>query len=547
MIPFTNTDIHMPLAGLDRSAPFCKQPARKLPDGTYARTTRRAVNVRAYAAIDDRRRGGSRAGLARLINEVVNTGAWGDSWGDSWTGHVFIQGLNVLVGSGYDPPGGGMQVSNSGRVVTLVAVSNGAVKVAGPGAANWTATIDGDSGTLNTTGLVFSAANQLLLFFADGSHKKYYDPSDNTVKDWTLTAGTFPEDSDGNFPRLIATWRGRTCMAGLFGDPLNIFMSKMQDPFDFDYNPATPTSTDAVKFNASLLGNVGDVVTSIIPLNDDLMLVAGDHTLWILRGDPLYGGKLDLVSDAIGMAWGAAWCRDPYGTLYFVSNRMGVYKFSPTDLTPHRISQAIEQELNGVNTGETTISLGWNDVEQALHMFLTTTSGPAADRHLTWEARTGSWWPDEFADNDYNPLCVCTFDGNQPEDRVMLIGSWDGYVRQFDPDSAVDDEATLTSEVWIGPFNSPNLDEMYLYSTQAVMGETSGDVTWGIHPGTTAEAALAAAARETGTWTAGRNMTDNLKVAAHGVYIKISSTTKWAMESIRLELTTRGKIRARGA
>lgn len=524
-----NTDIHFPVAGIDCTGPYSKQPARKLDGDLYARTTRSASNVRGWA-VDGRKRGGSRSGLVRHIDEAMDD---------------FIQGLNVIVGAGYSAPGGGMQTSNSGRVVTLVAVANGTVKVADAGAANWTATTNGTS-ALNATGLVFSAANQMKLWFADGTNWKYYDPSDNTVHDWTATAGTLPVDSDTNAPRLICTWRGRTCLAGLLGDPLNVFMSKVGDPTDFDYSPLSPSAIDAVVFNASLMGNLGDIVTAIIPLNDDLLMIAGDHTLWMLRGDPLYGGQLDRVIDAVGMAWGAAWCRDPHGTMYFVSNRMGIYKFSPGDRTPLRISQPIEQLVAGVNTGERTISLGWDDSTQSLHVFVTTTAGAADDEHYCWEARTGAWWVDWFVENDHNPLCVCVFDGNRPEDRALLIGSWDGYVRKFDADAETDDGQDITSEVWIGPFNSPELDEMHLRSVQAVMGETSGDVTFSVHPEATAEGAIAADAMVTDVWSAGRNLTGLLRVAAHALYIRLAATTRWAMESFRLELETRGKVRGRG-
>lgn len=525
-------DLHFPLAGIDLSMGYERQPTRPLANGMYTRTTPEATNVRAFEPTTNRARGGQRAGLARYLDARVN-------------GVALIQGLAQVVGVGYSNPGGGVQTSQSGRIVTLVAVSGGNIVVADAGATAWTAVTNG-TGALNSSGVVFSAVNNQKLYFADGTNWKYYDPATNTVSTWSASAGTLPVDASSNKPRLICTWRGRTVLSGLLKDAQNWFMSAVGDPTDFDYAPTSSSPTQAVAGNNSSLGLVGDVITGLVPFSDDVLIFGGDHTLWQMTGDPMGGGQLDRISDAIGMAWGQAWCKDPYGAIYFVSNLMGIYRLVPGQGAPQRISQQIEQLLQEKNTGTHTISLIWDDRFQGLHVFVSPTAGAAAASHFYYEARAGAWWQDEFANDNHNPLCCCTFDGNLPGDRVPLIGSWDGYVRFFDAEATQDDHYDIASSVTIGPVTTPNLEEVLLKDIQALLGTDSGDVNFAVHVGETAEAALSSTAVATGSWVAGRNYASHIRRAGHALYVKITATNPWAIEAIQGRVTGTGKVRRRG-
>src|SRR3954467_4274959 len=106
------------------------------------------------------------------------------------------------------------QLSASGRVVTVVAVAQGLVFYANSGDTAWTASTNasGEDPPLNYSGLVYSADNIQKMWFADGVNYVFFDPSTTTVYPWLSTAGTLPADADGNTPRLICTWRGRTVL-----------------------------------------------------------------------------------------------------------------------------------------------------------------------------------------------------------------------------------------------------------------------------------------------------------------------------------------------
>ncbi len=528
-------DLHFPAAGMDSSNAFWDQPNRPVnPQGDYARSTREGVNVRGYEPAGNRVRGGSRPGLTRYISTPVVRG---------W----LIQELNMLTLTEGVP----VQTSPSGRVVTLVAVSQGQVYYAVAGATSWTLATNNSGGSppLNFSGLMQSAPLNQKLWFADGVHARYYDAATNSVEAWTASAGSLPIDGDMNRPTIIATWRGRLIQSGLLLDPQNIFMSAVGDPRDWDYSPASITPTQAVALNVAPTGIVGDVITGLVPYTDDLLLIGTDHQLHMLRGDPMAGGQIDLVSDAIGMAFGQAWCKDPAGNIFFISNTLAVFSMVPGQ-QPIRVSQAINQILQGVNSGTHTFRLIWNDRFQGLHVFASTTAAPpvspAYDTHLFWEQRSGAWWIDRYANPNHNPLCCVTFDGNLPTDRTAMIGSWDGYVRAIDHTAVDDDGYPIESSVVIGPMATADLDEMMIKDAQAVMGEESGDVAYQIYIGRSAESALNNAPVYSGAFKAGRNPTFPIRRAGHAIYIKLSSTDAWSMEQVRILLTTRGKVRRRG-
>lgn len=536
MNPDVEKDLHFPAAGVDLTRAFWRQPNRPVgPQNTlYARTTPRGLNVRGYGPSDGRLRGGSRPGLSKYVAAAPVAG---------W----LIQDLRTLVTSGISPPGGGVaQPSQSGRVVTLVAVSQGDVYVVNPGDTAWTAATNatGESPPLNFTGLMQSAPNNQKLWFVDGTNYVYYQPNTNTVYPWTASAGTLPRDDDDNGARLVCTWRGRTVLSGLLLDPQNWFMSAVSDPTDFDYSPVSQTPTQAVAGNNAPMGLIGDVVTGMVPYSNDVLIFGGDSSIYMMRGDPLAGGQIDLVTRAVGMAWGQAWEQDPYGAVYFLSNRTGIYRYVP-GARPERISQAVEPQLRAIDTGRYGVRLLWNDAQQGLHVFVTPLAAPASSTHLFWEQRTGAWWNDRFADANFDPLCCCTFDGNLPTDRVALIGSWDGYVRAVDADATDDDGTAISSSVVIGPLVTPTTDDLLLKEIQAVLGETSGTVSWAVYVGTSAEAALSSTAVATGTFSAGRGPTQAVRRAGHAVYLKLTATTAWAMEVVRTRVAGLGKVRRR--
>ena len=80
-----------------------------------------------------------------------------------------------------------------------------------------------------------------------------------------------------------------------------------------------------------------------------------------MNGDPMAGGRIDLVTDTIGMAWGRPYCKDPTGAIWFFGSRGGVYRMA-LGSQPERVRQAIEERLAEVNVATTIVRMVWDDL-----------------------------------------------------------------------------------------------------------------------------------------------------------------------------------------
>lgn len=431
------------------------------------------------------------------------------------------------------------------REIRALAIAGGTLRIFSSAGVDEVEPTDSGNAFSIAAPVIFSTQFGEDMFFADGVSAKYYDTSTNSVVAWTPTAGSLPIDDRGHRAKLICTWRARIVVSGLRYDSQNWFMSRVNDAFDWDYSPESPGPTDAVAGNNSPAGKIGDIVNCIFPFNDDVLIFGGDHTIWLMRGDPLAGGAVDLVTDTIGIAFGEPICKGPDGTVYFFGSRGGIYRMVPGQ-QPVRASQQIDERLRAVNMDENIVRLAWDERAQGLHVFITPLDRTAAAEHYFWESRTNAWWPDVFAEKNHNPKAVHVFDGDDPDDRVLLIGSWDGYIRQVDYEATTDDGEEIESFVVMGPILTKDLDDVLFKDVQAVLGEQSGDVTYAVHVGNTAEAALSSTPVLTGTWTAGRNLNALIRRAGYAIYLKISSTNRWAFESARFRLAVQGGVRRRG-
>lgn len=522
-------EAHFPLGGIDLSRAFCEQQPREVQPGLWSRTTPVAVNVRGNEPDALRLRGGSRPGLSKWTQDKPG-------------GTRFVtQELSLIVSAGT-----AVQTSLSGRVVTLASVSQGNVYYLRAGDTSWTAATNstGNSPPLNFSGIVRSAPNNQLLFFADGVNEVYFDPNGATVRHWVATAGSLPRDDSGNKPRLICTWRGRTVLSGLLLDPQGWFMSKVGDPFDFNYGDTSNPPGVAVAGVNAPQGLVGDLINCLIPYSDDVLIFGCDSSIYMMAGDPTAGGSLDRLTDGTGTAFGAPYCKAPDGTLFLFTNQASVVSLVPGQ-QPVPISQGIHSELLSVDTGASSIRLAWDHRFNGVHLFITPLSGPLATTHYFYEAETRAWEQVVYADPNMNPLCCCTFDGNLPSDRAVLIGSWDGYVRKVDPDATTDDGVAIASSVMIGPLETQDFDDVLLHELLADLGAESGDVTWSVLVGNTAEEALSSTAVKSGTWKKGRNNATLVRRAGKGIYVKIDSNVPWQLERIRGRVDSRGKVRSR--
>lgn len=468
-----------------------------------------ARNVRTRDSTTGRWRGAQRGGHSRYINSTVS-------------GANPVQRLGHVVGT-----------TGASRTMYPFAVSAGNILGVTAGPAYTGAT--GGSGALSSTfAYIGSAVHNGVVYFADGANYKKWTAATNTASNWTASAGTIPANGS-NKPRLICEYRGRILLSGVSGDDQNIFGSKVGDPTDWDYAGGLATSAWALNADNGP-GVMSDAVTALIPFSDDLLLIGGDHTLNIMSNDPSDGGRIDLISSDTGIAYGHAWCKDPSGVVYFFGSRGGLWKMS-VDAAPEQVSMAIDKRLQDVDLSANKVVMAWDDREKVVMIYITNLAG-GASVHYCYEPLTGAFWPDNFATAGHNPMCVHVLDGDAVGDRVLLLGCLDGYTRKTNPTGKDDDDAAISSYVWMGPWKSLGKG-LILRGIQIHLATTSDPITGGVYKGYSGQDAFASAAFYTHAWTAARKHAERKKALGNVIYYRISDATltkAWQFESGVVEI-----------
>jgi len=340
-------------------------------------------------------------------------------------------------------------------------------------------------------------------------------------------------------------------LSGLEEEPQNWFMSAAGNPFDWDYSPASSSPTQAVAGNNSDTGELGDVVTALAPFQDDVMVIGGANTLWIMRGDPAAGGQIDNISRRVGIVGPEAWAYDVQGNFYFVSlnglYRMAVGSGELTCVSRNRLDSVFRD----LNTAIYRVFLHYDIRWQGLHIFIVPDNEPtAAVVSYWWDERTDSFWPDKYP-TVVGPIAALAYDADDPADTAIIIGGFDGYLRAFDDDALDDDGTAIESYVDIGPIHPGSVVASSRISDINVLtAKASGDVLLDVFAGHSVEDVREqTTARVRRTVSGGRNLFFRNRIAQNAMMIRLSQTSAtktWAYEggSYRQEVITR--MRGRG-
>ncbi len=285
-------------------------------------------------------------------------------------------------------------------------------------------------------------------YFVDGtSDVQVLDIPTNTVSTFSPTAGTETATTLGEY-RLAATWHGRIVFANSLQFPQNFVMSRVGTPTDFDY--ADTDAGAAFAGNLSTAGRIGEPIIALLPLSDDVIAFGGDHTMWAMRGDPAVGGSIDMVSEAIGVVGPNAWTKAPDGTVYFVGPgaffRMPGNAGPPVDISSIKYPQFFAE----LNRATNYISCAWDRDKHGCYIFVNPVTG-ALGTSLWYDARTEGFFPLEYP-TSHGPITALVYDGDGADDRVVILGGTDGYLRLTDDTALTDDGTAISSFVFIGPF-----------------------------------------------------------------------------------------------
>jgi hypothetical protein len=296
--------------------------------------------------------------------------------------------------------------------------------------------------------------------------------------DWTVypggTSGAMPEKA-----YLGCLYRGRCVLSGNPNYPYQWYMSRQANPWDWAY-----TANDAqspVAGQDADAGEMGDIITALIPYSDEYLIFGCINSIWVLKGDPAEGGTLQEVDLTKGIFGARSWCFDGDRNLYFASSS-GIHVlpvgFNPIKNITKSVLPNIFTDLS-VNSDTHRVLLGYDPIRDGVLITITTLATGANICYYYDIAKKG-FFPESYPDS-CGVYSMFYYNAVDPTYSGLLLGSTDGFIRTHD-DSSKNDESTNSSvaidaNVLLPIIETPdNTNKVKLVSTTVVLsgGASSG-------------------------------------------------------------------------
>jgi len=308
------------------------------------------------------------------------------------------------------------------------------------------------------------------IYWASGDDYKVYNANTNNVADWngTGTSDTRPTLADppesGELPGgdgkyglngardfdgyarcpLINKFRGAIYLAGKADEPFNVFKCVNGDPEDWVYGGPDPG--DAVAFNNSPVGEIGDAVRCLLPLHESRMGFLCDKSFYALTGDPATDGELVKISGEVGGVGPDCACIGEGRNVFWMS-KIGLHVMSPNafniDRTNRVSENRLDKTLRELDHNLNDVELQWDEFRRGVSIFVQPRNGDPVFGWF-WDVRDNAFHPDFFPEN-IGPMTSYVFNSDNLADRVMLLGGEDGRVRMWDDSAMWDDGEPIDS------------------------------------------------------------------------------------------------------
>ncbi len=365
----------------------------------------------------------------------------------------------------------------------------------------------------------------------------------------TTTYGSMP-------PRATigVNYRGRASLTGNSVDPHQWYKSRQANPYDWLY--LADDAQSPVAGTDATAGKVGDIITAEVPYRDDYEIFGSIGSLWLVRGDPADNGSLDLLNGQIGIVTQQAWTFDDHENLYILDLK-GLYKItrglaSIEALTSDRIPNFTRDLALNPNTQRIVLSFDPN--REGLTISVTDIE-TGANSNYWFDFQSGGFFEETYPEED-GIVCSHFYNADDPENRRLLLGCWDGHIRVMDdlaknddtgsiasPSSEVINSYVLLGPVLIGQDHDYNgkLNSLTVVSAGGAAGGTipdSSDIDYEIIVGETAESIVeqldAGTSLFDGTVTApGKHK--RIRQKAKGIFLGIKLGNDTADETFGLE------------
>jgi hypothetical protein len=363
-------------------------------------------------------------------------------------------------------------------------------------------------------------------------------------------AGTMPDRAT-----LVCNYRGRLVLSGNRIYPFQWYMSRQADPFDWAY-AATDSQTPVAGGNSDA-GELGDVVSSMIPCQDDYLIFGCANSIWVMRGDPAAGGSLDEVSRSTGIFGPKSWCFDDSNNLYFWG-RGGLYRMAYgfqgiENLTFSVLPNVVEDYAPSKDTHR--IVMAFDRVKSQIYCFITNTDS-GDNNTLVYDIRTGGFFPEEYP-VELAVFCAHFYEAINPDYQKLYLGCRDSFLRYFDDtkkdDAGYDGDVEIISKAVIGPIMmAPDADSRGRLKTLSITtGSDTDTVDYELFSSDTAEEVVDDMAADTSPLHTGtlsgpnriQKLRPRTRAAWMGLILKNSTISEtWSFEKAVADIKAAGNI-----
>lgn len=383
--------------------------------------------------------------------------------------------------------------------------------------------------------LPFSATLFGETVFADGLGYRLYNHT-------TQRLLNFEDLVEGDFPprcQLIAAYRSRLLLAR--GDnAFTIYQSAFGDIRDFNFGTEVNSIAQAAAGTVASQGRVPEPITALMPFNDDFLFIGTTESLFVLNGDLSAGGQLDQVDKSQGVAFGYAWCESP-SALYYFSSRGGVFAVVPGQRPVSVSGGRIQRRLEDIDLLNNRVRLAYNAIDKTIHVFVISNALNKTVQHFAYEEPLRAWHIDTFDDT---VTAVSALQGDEPDDRTVLLGFFDGYAREWAQYADDDDGVQIKSRVVSGPLLPGSAaTELRISGIEADLASDQGAVEVAVRASNSAD--RPGPPSDFQELPPGRGLGVGVNHAAPAVFIETRGTgLPWTVYGMRAELKNEGRARS---
>lgn len=391
---------------------------------------------------------------------------------------------------------------------------------------------------------VYSTPEKSLWLWPNGEPIKWPDGKDISFRErivrWMMPDGSRMADphetflvgaSKGDAPSgasIMTFHRARAFLAS----GSSWYCSRTGDVGDWDYGADIGDVGRPVAGSCALADRQGEDITAFMPVDDAYLYVATSHSLWLMSGEPT-SGTFSCVADFVGCVGANAWCWSGRHLLFLSCD--GVYALAPGE-HPVCVSERVPEEFKAIKASDDPLMV-FDPAENGVHIF-------SAKGNWFYDIGSKSLWPVKIPAT-VQPVCGmhAMVSGVYSTVFKCLDGSW----RTF---SDADTSETVASKVAIGPIHVSGsdaadgiVDEVYVTT-----GVGSASVGMRVAVGHSAEEAVRNARAGTFAspefvFTSGWNPITRPRARGAWCVLVLSSSGKWAFESIKILCKQLGRLR----